>query len=91
MYSFTNYLVMYDIADSRRASKILIILRGYLFHIQHSVFEGKLTKSQFHSLKEQLEKIVIESDSIIIYPLSYLNILNKITIGKSKFKISPIF
>lgn len=91
MYTFTNYLIIYDISDNKRAAKVLNILRGYCYHIQNSVFEGRLTKAQFNTLREKLEKISDKEDSIIIYPLSYLNILNKVKIGKRKFKQSPIF
>lgn len=92
MWNFTNYLVMYDIANPKRATIILSILRRYCYHIQNSVFEGKLTKSQFLKLKGELkESIVEEKDSIIIYPMSYLNILNKEKFGKPRYKRSNIF
>lgn len=92
MYSFTNYLIMYDIADSKRANAVLGLLRGYCYHLQNSIFEGKLRKSQIIELEEKLRKIILpEEDSVIIYPMSYLNILNKITLGKNKYKRSPVF
>lgn len=56
----------YDV-NEKRCSKIMKILRRYLFHIQKSVFEGTLTPKQFNLLKEELKKEVAESDSIIFY------------------------
>lgn len=91
MYCFTDYLILYDVADSKRATKILFILRGYCYHIQNSVFEGKLTKGQYHKMIDELKQIASSEDSILIYPLSYLNILNKVCIGKQKFIRSQIF
>lgn len=91
MYCFTNYVIFYDVTCNKRATKILRILRGYCYQIQYSVFEGKLTKAQYCKLKQELINIATDDDSIIIYPLSYMNILNKVKIGKSKFKKLPIF
>lgn len=56
----------YDV-NEKRCSKIMKILRRYLFHIQKSVFEGALTPKQFNLLKEELKKEAAESDSIIFY------------------------
>jgi len=92
MYSFTNYLILYDICDNKRSNKILNILRGYCFHEQNSVFEGKLKKSQLIALKEKLNGAINKKeDSIIIYPLSKWNVFNKIIIGKRKYPKSQIF
>lgn len=91
MYNFTNYLIIYDITDYKRSCKVLNILRGYCFHVQKSVFEGKLTKAQFYDLKHKLHEVVGEQDSIIIYPLSHLNVLNKVKLGCYKYKKSQIF
>lgn len=92
MYNFTNYLIMYDICDNKRSNKILNILRGYCYHEQNSIFEGRLRKSQLIALKEKLNKNINKNkDYIIIYPLSKLNIMNKIVLGKRKYHKSPIF
>ena len=92
MYSFTHYLVMYDIADSSRAVKVLAILRCYCHHVQNSIFEGKLRKSQLYELKDKLESAIsLDEDSVLIYPLSYLNLFNKISLGKPRFRKGMIF
>lgn len=92
MYSFTNYLIMYDISDNKRLNRARTILREYCFQEQHSIFESKLRKSQIIALSKKLEKAIDkEKDCVIIYPLTRYNILNKITLGKRKYKKSLIF
>lgn len=92
MYTFTNYLVMYDICDSKRLVKINSLLKGYFFQEQHSVFQGRLTKSRFNVLREKLVKIMDKNkDCIIIYPMSKFNILNKEILGVTKYRKSQIF
>ncbi len=59
----------YDVKE-KRCPKYMKILRKYLFHVQKSVFEGNLTPKQFRCLKEELNRIKAEDDSVIFY-ISY--------------------
>ena len=64
------YMVcVYDV-DEKRCSKVMKVLRKYLFHIQKSVFEGSLTPKSYNNLLCELRKASIETDSILFY-ISY--------------------
>ena len=56
----------YDV-NEKKCSKIMKILRKYLFHVQKSVFEGTLTPHQYQLLQEELSHIVSKDDSIIFF------------------------
>lgn len=47
------------------------ILRKYLFHAQHSVFQGKLTPSQFRRLQKELSQIDLKSKDQILFYFTY--------------------
>ena len=72
-------IVVYDVSV-KRVSRICNLLRRYLTWIQNSVFEGKLTESQFIDLKIKLKKTVNQSeDSVLIFTNRYK--LEKTIIG----------
>jgi CRISPR-associated protein Cas2 len=76
-------LIAYDITNPGRLRLVARLLEGYLSRIQKSVFEGKLTSSQLFSLKQELDDIIDdEKDSVIIIPLSSLNIEQMEVMGK---------
>lgn len=56
----------YDV-DERRCTKVMKILRKYLFHVQRSVFEGELNPSKVQQLKNEISKVISETDSILLY------------------------
>ena len=85
---FTRYLIVYDIADSKRLNELRKLLEGFVYWKQNSVFEGELTKSQFVELKDKIRDIIEkDEDSVIIYPLTKQNVENKIVIGVEKRKV----
>lgn len=59
----------YDV-NEKKCSKVMKVLRQYLFHAQNSVFEGTLTPQKFKVLKQELNKIIDEEDSVLFY-ISY--------------------
>lgn len=59
-------IVVYDI-NQERVCKVMKVCREYLHHVQNSVFEGDITQANFKVLKEILEGIIEEKDSILIY------------------------
>lgn len=59
----------YDV-EEKRCSKVMKILRKYLFHIQRSVFEGTLTPNKFNELQNEIKPIVTENDSVLFF-ISY--------------------
>ena len=82
-------VIVYDI-NVNRVNKVHKFLKSYLHWQQNSVFEGKITKSQYYEIIEKLEDLIDnEEDSIIIYkfPSKYLE---KKVLGIEKNPISFI-
>ena len=65
-------ILVYDIALDQNGAKVLRhvfkICKKYLSHVQKSVFEGELTKSQLKKLMIELGKWIRDGkDSVIIF------------------------
>lgn len=83
------YIIVYDIASPKRLPKMLKLMRGYLNHVQNSVFEGELTKSQLAEVRFKSEEIMNEAeDSLIIYCVGNHKWLDREIIGIEKRGIS---
>lgn len=82
-------ILVYDIKQigefgkvQRRAFKEC---KKYLYHVQNSVFEGEISKSQLFCLQAILEKIFRKDiDSCIIFKSNNKNWLNKIYVTAEK-------
>ena len=77
---------MYDIKmddeGARVRNRVFKTCKKYLHHIQLSVFEGQLNKSELFELKVKLEKIVRDDcDSLIIFDTVYDKPMHKTFIG----------
>lgn len=82
-------VIVYDV-NVNRVNKVNKFLKSYLHWQQNSVFEGKITKSQYNEIIETLKKLIDDDeDSIIIYkfPQKYLD---KKILGIEKNPISFI-
>lgn len=76
-------IVTYDV-QSEKCVSLMKLLRKYLFHIQHSVFEGELTSQMKNKLVNDIHKIIKKEDgNVIIYVLPSEKPLNKVTIGNT--------
>jgi len=71
----------YDV-EEKRCSKLMKILRKYLFHVQRSVFEGELTPKQYKDLQNELLEIVTKSDSVMFFYTYNNKHLRKEFLGK---------
>lgn len=65
-------MLIYDIRMDQQGVKIqrsiFKICKRFLIHVQHSVFEGELTKSQFVALKSELKQFLRpDEDSCILF------------------------
>jgi CRISPR-associated protein Cas2 len=80
----SDYCVIYDISDDSERRKVDIILKGYGFRIQKSVFECRMRKRDYNNLVSELEKLCIETGFVKIYTICY-NSKNSI-IGKKDEK-----
>lgn len=64
-------LIIYDIVDNRRRTKLFKFLSGYLMPVQRSCFESYLTETQLDEIKLRIEYYINkEEDNIRIYELS---------------------
>lgn len=63
----TSYLVCYDICDDKRLRKVFKIMRGYGDHLQYSVFECQLTRSDLVRLKAQLAAVIHHTEDQVLF------------------------
>lgn len=78
-------IAVYDV-EQKRCGKMLKLCRGYLHHIQNSVFEGEITEARLEELKIRAKKIMNEDegDSFIIFKSRNEKWLEKEIIGTEK-------
>ena len=82
-------VIVYDI-NINRVNKVHKFLKAYLHWQQNSVFEGKVTKSQYNEIMDKLSELIDEDeDSIIIYKFPY-KFLEKKVLGIEKNPITFI-
>lgn len=83
-------IIVYDI-NVDRVNKVKSFLRQHLYWIQNSVFEGEVTDSEFQLIYNGLLEIIDkEVDSIIIYKLRMVELLNREVLGIEKSPIDEI-
>ena len=62
-----TFIVSYDIADPRRLRKVFRICQDYGNHLQYSVFECDLSKSEKVQLEKQLKDIINEREDQVLF------------------------
>ena len=63
-------VLVYDIADDKRRTKLFKTLEGYGIPVQFSVFECELSEEDFVRMKYRVEGILKgDEDSVIYYEL----------------------
>lgn len=62
-------LIIYDIADDKRRTKIAKILEGYGVRVQLSAFEVWISKISMTNMMEKIERIRKKEDNIRVYNL----------------------
>ena len=84
------YMIIFYKGNVDRVNKVNKFLKAYLHWQQNSVFEGKVTKSQYNEIIDKLNKLTDEDeDSVIIYKFPY-KYLEKRVLGIEKNPISFI-
>jgi len=64
------YVISYDISENKRRTKIHKCLKSYGEWKQFSVFECRLTATQYQKLRHRLDKLIKPAeDSILFYRL----------------------
>lgn len=67
MFVILIYDISKDEEGQKRWTNIYKICKKYLKHVQNSVFEGELTKTQLYQLKSELDGYINKKlDSVII-------------------------
>lgn len=59
-------VIVYDV-QADRTPKFLKFLRRYLTHVQNSVFEGELTEGTLVEVKETLQSMLHDGESVMVY------------------------
>jgi CRISPR-associated protein Cas2 len=62
-------LIIYDIVDNKKRTKLAKLLLGYGFRIQKSAFEAIVPKKKYKELLEKLPEYVSNDDSIKVYKI----------------------
>lgn len=84
-------IVVYDV-DQKRCGKMLKLCRGYLHHVQNSVFEGEITEARLEELKIKAKKIMNEEDkdSLIIFKSRNEKWLDKEVVGADRRPVDNV-
>lgn len=68
--SKVQFVVVYDVVNDRRRVRLARTLKGYLEHVQKSVFEGPLEERRIEQLQRAVSRIVRRDvDSVRYYSL----------------------
>lgn len=62
-------LVIYDITDNKRRTKLAKYLQGYGFRVQKSAFEAIIPKRKYQKMLRELPKYISGEDSIKVYKI----------------------
>lgn len=62
---FYYVYVFYDIKEER-LNKVFKICKKYLNHYQNSIFRGEINPSDLIKLKDELNKVIKEEDSVTL-------------------------
>ena len=63
-------VVCYDVVCDRRRGRLLKRLKGFLSHVQKSVFEGEVTEVRLVSMREKIVSVIDPTeDTVRIYHL----------------------
>lgn len=83
-------LVVYDIADNRRRTRLAKFLEGHGRRVQESVFECFLTLEEMRRLHQQVQRRVQpEEDNVRFYWLSSGALAQSLTIGSPPPAAAP--
>lgn len=62
-----SYIVSYDICDSKRLRQVFKTMRNWGNHLQYSVFECQLTRSELTQLRGELLEIILASEDQVLF------------------------
>ncbi len=62
-------LVIYDIVDNKKRTKLAKTLSGFEFRVQKSAFEAEITSSKYDKLLNVLKPFGTDEDSVRVYKI----------------------
>ena len=74
-------IVVYDM-EADRTHLMLKLCRRYLVHVQNSVLEGEISEGDLATLKGEIEDLLQEGESVMVYELSSDRLLNRTVYGE---------
>ncbi|MCD3352240.1 CRISPR-associated endonuclease Cas2 [Clostridium botulinum D/C] len=63
-FNYNYAFLFYDVKE-KRVNKVFKVCKKYLTHYQRSVFRGEITPSKIIKLREDLKKVIDESEDFI--------------------------
>ncbi len=66
-------LIIYDIIDNKRRTKMVKLLESYGTRVQRSAFEALINMSQYSKIIEGIKKTISNEDNVRIYRLNSSN------------------
>ncbi|MEM9817484.1 MAG: CRISPR-associated endonuclease Cas2 [Cyanobacteria bacterium P01_D01_bin.6] len=85
-------LVVYDIPDDKRRTKLATFLEGYGRRVQYSVFECFMTLPEMNRLSEALQhKVNPKEDNLRLYWITKESVAKALTIGSPPPAAPPDF
>lgn len=76
-------ILVYDVAVERNA-KVLKLCRRYLHWVQNSVLEGELTEVQLQQLLYELNRLIEDEDSVIVFKFRQEKWVERTILGREK-------
>ncbi len=62
-----SYIVTYDICDPKRLRQVFKTMRNWGDHLQYSVFECQLTRTELIRLREELTAIIHMTEDQVLF------------------------
>jgi CRISPR-associated protein Cas2 len=84
----TLAVMVYDVADDKRRTKLHALLKQYGVAVQESAFEGRLTRTERDRLLERAQRILDErEDRFVIYSIANMQEEQICVVGKERPEI----
>ena len=61
-----HYLILYDIRNEKRLTKVAKILESYSIRVQYSVFESDMPELIMKQMKSRLEKVIDTTEDFVL-------------------------
>jgi CRISPR-associated protein Cas2 len=67
IFKMRNIILVYDVADDKRRTKLFKTLEGYGIPVQFSVFECELSDENFLLMRDKVEREINKNEDSVIY------------------------